>query len=280
MVRPSVRSTGAGCASPAGRGRGGRRRWQRRPALRRTCRPAGRSSCPSGRLRGSWYLPPLTSKMNSRRNAWWSSLRSVLSPCGKSSPSFISRPSSASISFIGVLAALELRLLHADLERVHRLVVRLHVAVGQRAGRIDLLQPRLGLVEELLVVRRVERRVEHRDVAVDADEAVDLVAERRQVGRFRDRAVAGPLVLLGQAEIEGLVADGHAVLAEEDAEQAVEIAADLGQERRHVGGAERNAGGADDLAARLLDLLRRRRRGSTGPRSSRHRRCATSCPSC
>ena len=39
-----------------------------------------------------------------------------------------------------------------------------------------------------------------------------------------DGAVARPLVLLGQAEIEGLVADGDAVLAEEDAEQAVEIA--------------------------------------------------------
>ena len=37
-----------------------------------------------------------------------------------------------------VLAALELRLLHAELEGVHRLEVRLHVAVGQRTGRIDL----------------------------------------------------------------------------------------------------------------------------------------------
>ena len=72
---------------------------------------------------------------------------------------------------------------------------------------------------------------------------------------FRDGAVAGPLVLLGQAEVEGLVADGDAVLAEEDAEQAVEIAGDPGEERRHVGGAERDAGGADDLAARLLDLI-------------------------
>ena len=62
------------------------------------------------------------------------------------------------------------------------------------------------------------------------------------------------LVLLGEAEVVGLVADGHAVLAEEDAEQPVEIAGDLRQERRHVGGAERNAGGADDFAAVLLDL--------------------------
>src|SRR5437773_10195790 len=38
--------------------------------------------------------------MNSRRNAWWSSLRRVLSPCGKSSLSLTSMPSSASISFI------------------------------------------------------------------------------------------------------------------------------------------------------------------------------------
>src|SRR5262249_13041173 len=45
-------------------------------------------------------LPSFISNTNSRMKAWWSSLRSVLSPCGKSSPSFISRPSSASISFI------------------------------------------------------------------------------------------------------------------------------------------------------------------------------------
>ena len=38
----------------------------------------------------------------------------------------------------GVVAALELRLLHADLERVERLEVRLHVFIGQRTGRIDL----------------------------------------------------------------------------------------------------------------------------------------------
>ena len=103
-------------------------------------------------------------------------------------------------------------------------------------------------------IGRIERALEHRDVTVDGDEAVDLVAERGHVGRFADRAVAGPFVFLGQAEIVGLVADGHAVLAEEDAEQAVEIAGDLRQERRHVGGAERNAGGADHFAAVLLDL--------------------------
>src|SRR3989304_4959018 len=38
--------------------------------------------------------------MNSRRKAWWSSLRSVLSPCGKSSLSLTSMPSSAPMSFI------------------------------------------------------------------------------------------------------------------------------------------------------------------------------------
>src|SRR5262249_38644700 len=31
-----------------------------------------------------WCLLSLMSKMNSRTKAWWSSLRSVLSPCGKS----------------------------------------------------------------------------------------------------------------------------------------------------------------------------------------------------
>src|SRR5258705_9680733 len=57
-----------------------------------------------------------------------------------------------------VLAAAEPRLLHAELQEVHRLEVRLHIAVRQRARRIDLLELDDGLVEELLVVRRVQRR--------------------------------------------------------------------------------------------------------------------------
>ena len=105
------------------------------------------------------------------------------------------------------------------------------------------------------MVGRVERPFEDRNVAIDADEALDLVAERRQVGRFGDGAVTGPFVLLGQADVEGLVADGHPVAAEEDAEETVELAGDLRQERRHVGGAERDARGADDLAAMFLDRL-------------------------
>src|SRR5262249_41189543 len=64
-----------------------------------------------------------------------------------------------------------------------------------------------------------------------------------------------PFVLLGEAEIEGLIADGHPVPAEEDGEQAVEIAVDLCQERRYVGGTERNSCSADDYAALFLDLL-------------------------
>src|SRR5207253_749451 len=38
--------------------------------------------------------------VDSRRNAWWSSFRMVLSPCGKSSLSLTSMPSRASIRFI------------------------------------------------------------------------------------------------------------------------------------------------------------------------------------
>src|SRR5262249_55566568 len=142
-----------------------------------------------------------------------------------------------------VLAAAETGLLHADLEGIHGLEVRLDVAVGQRARWIDLLESGHGVIEEFPVRGRVERRIENRDVAVDAHEPLDLASQRRKVGGLGDGAVARPFVLLGQAEVEGLVADGHAVLAEEDAEQAVEIPGDLRQERRHVGGAERNAGG-------------------------------------
>ncbi len=83
----------------------------------------------------------------------------------------------------------------------------------------------------------------------------DLVAECRQVGGFGNGAIARPLVLLGKAEVVGLVADGDAVLAEEDAEQPVELSGDLGEERRHVGGAERNSGGLDDFTAQLPDFL-------------------------
>ena len=110
--------------------------------------------------------------------------------------------------------------------------------------------------KNLLVVRRVERALEHRDVAVDANEALDFVAERRQVDRLGDGAIAGPFVLLGEAEVESLVADGDAVLAEEDTKHPIETSGDLREERRHVGGAERNAGGLDHLAALFPDLLR------------------------
>src|SRR6185369_8721387 len=79
--------------------------------------------------------------------------------------------------------------------------------------------------------------------------------ERRKIGRLGNGAVASPFVFLGEAEVERLVADRHPVLAEEDSEQAVKIAGDLRQERSHVGCSERDAGGADDLAARLLDLV-------------------------
>src|SRR2546425_2721946 len=92
-----------------------------------------------------------------------------------------------------VLAPAETRLLHAELQEVHRLIVRLHVAVGQRAARVDLLEPRHGFVEELLVRGGVQRRLEHRYVAIDPDEALDLVAEGWQVRGLGDGAVAGPL---------------------------------------------------------------------------------------
>src|SRR6266446_2839096 len=129
----------------------------------------------------------------------------------------------------GVLAAAEARFLHAELHGIHGLVVRLYVAIGQRTGGIDLPEPHARLFQELLVRRRVERTFENRKVAIDADEALDLVAERGQVGGFRNRAVSGPLVFSGQTEIERLIAHGDAVDADKDAEQPVEAPADLGQ---------------------------------------------------
>src|SRR5437879_6716114 len=154
-----------------------------------------------------------------------------------------------------VLVASEAALLHADLERVHRLEVRLHVAIRQGARRGGVIERRHRLVEELLVCRRVQRRVEHGDVPVDADESLDLLAEGGQMGRLRARAVARELVPIGQAEGVGRAGQDATVRAKEDAEQPVEVAGDLREERRHVRGPERNAGAADDLAPGLLDLL-------------------------
>ena len=79
-----------------------------------------------------------------------------------------------------------------------------------------------------------------------------------RTGRCVDSATApspGELVLLGQAEIVGLGGEGDRVGAEQDPEESVEVAADLGDERGHVRNAQRDAGGAHDLAAVLLDLL-------------------------
>src|SRR5499427_2896597 len=56
-----------------------------------------------------------------------------------------------------VLAAAEAGLLDRELEEVHRLEVRLHVAVGVGARRVHLLQQDTRLLEKLLVRRRVER---------------------------------------------------------------------------------------------------------------------------
>src|SRR6185503_1377311 len=61
-----------------------------------------------------------------------------------------------------VLAATELALLHADLERVHSLVVRLCVAIGIRVAGVDLRQALLGFVEELVERRRIKRAGEDR----------------------------------------------------------------------------------------------------------------------
>src|SRR5262245_44048489 len=71
----------------------------------------------------------------------------------------------------GVLATAEARLLHTELEEIDGLEVGLHVAIRQRSRRVDLLEPRDRVVEEALVGGGVERRLHHRHVAVDADEA-------------------------------------------------------------------------------------------------------------
>src|SRR5207247_712333 len=76
-----------------------------------------------------------------------------------------------------------------------------------RSGRppgVDLLEPRAGVLVEPLVIGRVQRRVEDRNVPVDAGETFDLLAEGGQVGRLGDGAVAREPVLLGEAEVVGL----------------------------------------------------------------------------
>src|SRR5262249_49467223 len=142
-----------------------------------------------------------------------------------------------------VLAALEARLLDAELERVHGLVVRLDVAVRQRPRRVDLLEPGNGLVHELLVGRRVERPLQDRQGAGGPGEGLALVAPPGRVRPSREGRLPGPRALLGEAEVERLVADRHPVLAEEDAEEPVEAPGDLREERGHVGRPQRDAGG-------------------------------------
>src|SRR3990172_7508692 len=141
-----------------------------------------------------------------------------------------------------VLAPAEARLLHAELEGVHALVVRLDVAVGARPARIHGLEPGPRVVEEPLVGRGVQHAREDRHVAVDADEAVALGADGGQARGNRHRAIAGEAVLLREPEVVGLGGEGDALGAEEDPEQPVEAARDLREERRHVGRPERDAG--------------------------------------
>src|SRR6266508_3645934 len=154
-----------------------------------------------------------------------------------------------------VFPAAETGLLDPELHEIHGLEVRLDIAVRQRTGRIDLLERGDGLIEELPMVWRVQRSVEHRHVAVDADESLDLLAQRRQVRGLRDGAVACELVLLGEPEVVDRAGEVDGVRAEEDPEETVEAPADLRDEWSNVGGAQRHAGGADDLAAVLLDLF-------------------------
>ena len=105
------------------------------------------------------------------------------------------------------------------------------------------------------MVRRVERLGHHRDVAIDAHEALDFLAERGQVRRLCDGAVARVLRLLEEPQVVRLVGERDGVRAEHDGEEPVEGPGDLRDERGHVRGAERDAGRPDDLAAVLLDLL-------------------------
>src|SRR5262249_57993254 len=80
-----------------------------------------------------------------------------------------------------------------------------------------------------------------------------------------DGAVARVLVFLGKTEVVDRIREADAVGAEEDAEEAVELSRDLRDERRHVGGAERDARRLDDLTTILLDLLKVRVAGRLPP---------------
>src|SRR6516162_4824647 len=62
----------------------------------------------------------------------------------------------------GVLAPLIARFFHADLQRVHRFVIGLRIAVGQRPSWVDLLQACDRIIKKLLVMGRVEWWVHHR----------------------------------------------------------------------------------------------------------------------
>src|SRR5262249_35234562 len=90
-AQPLGAQDGNGAPAIGGEGAGSRRACGHAQA---NLQPVGGTSVFSlGMTSRIRYLPPWMSKRNSRRKAWWSSLRRSLSPCGKSSPSFISSPS-------------------------------------------------------------------------------------------------------------------------------------------------------------------------------------------
>ena len=109
-------------------------------------------------------------------------------------------------------------------------------------------------IEELPVMVGIQRSLEDRQIAVDADESQRLLPLRWQIGAgHHGGPVTGKAVLVVQTQVIGLGDHVDAVLAEKDHEQSVEIAPDLAEKGHHVGGAERDAGGADHLAALALD---------------------------
>src|SRR5262249_56397236 len=67
--------------------------------------------------------------------------------------------------------------------------------------------------------------------------------------------ITGKLVFFRQSKVVGLVDERDGIGAKHDSEDTIELTSDLGDERGHVSGAERDAGGAHHIAAVLLDLV-------------------------
>ena len=120
------------------------------------------------------------------------------------------------------LTAPEIAGFHAYLKDVQGLEIRLAVAVREDAVLVVFPRMLEDGVEELPMMFCIQRSLEDRQIAVDANKSQRLLPLRRQVGAGHySGPVAGKAVLVVETQVISLGDHVDAVLAEKDHEQAV-----------------------------------------------------------